>query len=72
MLTSYSGLASLVAMAKHNVAVNLLDQVPTVVAKPERKQSSSKDFVQLSANGSLPQIKDEDLQRFNRQYGLWL
>jgi hypothetical protein len=71
VLTSSSGLASLKTMALRNVAVNLLDQVPTVVAEPERKKPRSKGVVQLSATGSLPEIKDEDLQRFKRQNGLW-
>jgi hypothetical protein len=56
-------------MALHHIAVNLLDPVPTVVAEPEKKKSRSK---KLSGTGSLSEIKDEDLQRFKRQYGLWI
>ncbi len=58
-------------MALHHIAVNLLDRAPTVVAEPEAQKSRSKRVPKLSGIGSLPLIKDEDLQRFKRQYGLW-
>jgi hypothetical protein len=59
-------------MALHHTAVNLLDRVPTVVAEPEKKKSRSKRLLKLSGTGSPSEIKDEDLQRFKRQYGLWI
>jgi hypothetical protein len=59
-------------MALHHVAVNLLDRVPTLVAQPVKKKPDSKRLLKLSSIGSLPEIKDEDLQRFKRQYGLWI
>jgi hypothetical protein len=58
-------------MALHRVAVNPLDRLPTVVAGPVRKKPDSKRLLKLSSTGSLPEIKDEDFQRFKRQYGLW-
>jgi hypothetical protein len=71
VLTSGAGFASLTAMALHHVAVNLLERLPTVVPRPEKKRPDSKRLLKLSDTGSLPEIKDEDLQRFKRQYGLW-
>jgi hypothetical protein len=59
-------------MALHNVALNLLDRLPTVVAKPGKRKSRSRSVLKLSGTGSLPEIKDGDLQRFRRQYGLWI
>jgi hypothetical protein len=58
-------------MALHHVAVNLLDRLPTVVARPEKKRPDSKRLLKLSDTDSLPEIKEEDLQRYRRQYGLW-
>ncbi len=72
LLTSCAGLTSLTAMALHHVAVNLLDRVPTLVAEPVKKKLDSKRLLKLSSIGSIPEIKDEDLQRFKRQYGLWI
>jgi hypothetical protein len=43
-----------------------------VVAEPEKKKSRSKRLLKLSGTGSLSEIKDEDLQRFKRKYGLWI
>jgi hypothetical protein len=59
-------------MSLQNVAVNLRDRVPTVVAEQEKKKSSSKRLLNLSRVGSSPEVRDEDLQRFRRQYGLWI
>jgi hypothetical protein len=59
-------------MALLPISVNLLDRVPTGVAEPEKEKSRSKRLLKLSGTGSLPQIKDEDLRRFKRQYGLWI
>jgi len=47
-------------MSLHNVAVNLRDRVPTVVAEQEKKKSDSKRLLKLSRIGSLPEIKDDD------------
>jgi hypothetical protein len=58
-------------MAFRNVAVNLLESVTMVVGPPTAKKSRPKGLLQLSGTGNLPEIKDEDLQRFKRQYGLW-
>jgi hypothetical protein len=70
-LTSWAGLTSLTAMALHHVAVNPLDRVPTVVSRPEKKRLRIGYLLKLSDTGSLPEVKDEDMQRFKRQYGLW-
>ena len=72
MLTRCAGLTNLTAMSLQNVAVNLRDRVPTVVAEQEKKKSSSKRILKLSRIGSRPEVRDEDLQRFRRQYGLWI
>jgi hypothetical protein len=71
VLTSCAALTSLTAMALHHVAVNPLDRVPTVVSRPVQKKPDSKRLLNRSGTSSLPEIKDEDLQRFKRQYGLW-
>jgi hypothetical protein len=72
VLTRCAGLTSLSAMAIHHIAVNLLDRVPTAVAEPEKRKSRSKRLLMLFGIGTLAEIKDEDLQRFKRQYGLWI
>jgi hypothetical protein len=72
VLTSCAGFTNLTSMALQNVAVNLRDRVPTVVAEQEKKKSSSKRLLNLSRVGSSPEVRDEDLQRFRRQYGLWI
>ena len=72
VLTSCAGLTNLTAMSLQNVPVNLRDRVPTVVAEQEKKKSSSKRILKLSRIGSPPEVRDEDLQRFRRQYGLWI
>jgi hypothetical protein len=59
-------------MSLHNVVVNLRDRVPGVVAQPGKKKSSSKRILKLSRIGSPLEVRDEDLQRFRRQYGLWI
>ena len=72
MLTSCAGFTNLTGMALQNVAVNLRDRVPTVVAEQEKKKSSSKRLLKLSRIARLPEVRDVDLQRFRRQYGLWI
>jgi hypothetical protein len=59
-------------MALHRIAADLLDRLPTVAAESSRKKSRSKLPLKLSRIGNLPEIKDEDLRRFKRNYGLWL
>ena len=72
VLTSCAGHNNLAAMALHHVAViNVCDRVPTAVTKPKAKKSCLKPFLNLSSTSGLPEIRDEDLQRFRRQYGLW-
>jgi hypothetical protein len=63
---------NLTAMSLQNVAVNLRDRVPPVAAEQEKKKSSSKRILDLSRIGSRPEVRDEDLQRFKRQHGLWI
>jgi hypothetical protein len=72
VLTSCARLANLTAMSIQNVAVNLRDRVPPVAAGQEKKKSSSKRLLDLSRIGNRPEVRDEDLQRFKRQYGLWI
>jgi hypothetical protein len=59
-------------MSLQNVAVNLRDRVPSVAAEQEKKKSSSKHILDLSRIGRRPEVRDEDLQRFKRQHGLWI
>jgi hypothetical protein len=47
----------LAAMALHNIAVNLLDRAPTVVAEPEAQKSRSKRVLKLSGIGGPPESK---------------
>jgi hypothetical protein len=58
-------------MAFRNVSVNILESVTRVVGPPTAKKSRPKRLLRLSGTGNIPEIKDEDLQRFKRQYGLW-
>ncbi len=59
-------------MSLQNAVVNLRDRVPAMAAEQEKKKSSSKRILKLSRIGSPPEVRDEDLQRFRRQYGLWI
>jgi hypothetical protein len=59
-------------MALHHIAVNPVERVPTVMGQPKKKKPDSKRLLKLSRIGSLPEVRDEDLQRFRRQYGLWI
>jgi hypothetical protein len=58
-------------MALHRIDVDLFHRLPTVGPKPSRKKSRPKLLWDPTPIGSRHEIKDEDLQRFKRDYGLW-
>jgi hypothetical protein len=58
-------------MASEWIPVNLPDGIQTPVPLSETK-SRPDELSELSCAASTPEVSNEDLLRFQRQFGLWL